>query len=209
MPNKPEITAIPTEGKAAHLGAIGYLAVLAYPNRSEWRMRDQFVEACKALLLGIAIKRGLPPSEVYPRFRKLRDREIHSRVQHGSDRIYDRRLVAAVLAGRMMLDLKRPMRISRLVQSLVGMPPSSVKMDLKSQVDNRLHRLWAESLPVLHLALVVARRLQENSDNLMRLVYQPAWVSPAIENAELLRKELHRFLPRFTARNAIRLIRQA
>ena len=50
MKRSGEIIEIRTDGVWAHIGAIAYFAVLAYPKREEWPKRDEFIEAAKAWL---------------------------------------------------------------------------------------------------------------------------------------------------------------
>ena len=198
MPNKHESTAIPTKGKAAHLGAIAYLAVLAYPNRSEWRMRDQFVEACKALMLQIAVKRGYPRWEIYPRYRKMRPEQMHSRISRAFRRIYSRRLFAVYVASWPILSRTKvgPFSIKAPATIRAGLKVGLVDYvrdyeDLDSDAFwNRYRLQWAESLPVLHLTWVIAGLLQKEQSNPMQLIYRPHWVRRALKASELLRVKL-------------------
>ncbi len=224
MPNKPEVTDIPTKGKAAaRVGAIGYLAVLAYPNRSEWRMRDQFVEACKALMLQIIVKRGYPRWGIYPRYRKMRPQMMHSRISRAFRRIYSRRLFAVYVAIWPILNRTKfgPIRIKAPATIRAGLKVGLVDHvrdheDIDSDALRNRYRLqWAESLPVLHLTWVIRELLQKEQSNPMQLIYRPHWVRRALKESELLRVNLPDLLkgqPKgrtvFNPSTAIRLIPQ-
>ncbi len=101
-PSCGEVTAIPTQGKDAHLGAIAYLAVLAYPDRKEWSKRDGFMKASKALLLKAAIKKGYPRKKIPREYSGFKKDAIKGTLRQGFRRINDRRMYAAEMARGML-----------------------------------------------------------------------------------------------------------
>lgn len=200
-----ETTDLPTKEPAAMLGAIGYLAVLAYPDRSEWNKRDEFVRAAKALLLQISIKRGYPRRKVPPEYRRYRSAKTDGVLGKGFRRIYDRRLIAALIAERTLPPFQ--FSIARLLRGLVaGEERRHKSLEIKSALDNRYHRIWAESLPVLHLTLVIVDELQKQSENPMRLIYNHSWLVRSLKEAEQLVPLLQTHIPSFHPERAICLI---
>lgn len=189
------------------LGAAGYLVVLAYPDPSEWNNRDEFIRAVKALLLQISMKRGYPRKKVLPEYRptRYRPKKMEGVLGKGFRRIYDRRLIAALIAVRTF----PPFQFS-IVRSLRGLVAGQEQrhgwVEIKSALDNRYHRIWAESLPVLHLTIAVAAELQKQSENPMRLIYNHSWLVRSLKGAEQLVPFLQTHIPSFHPERAICLI---
>src|ERR1700687_4933562 len=100
-----ETTYIPTEGPLAQLGAAAYLAVLAYPNQSEWPKRDGFIEAVKAILLkswvkapGVSTERTKRRCAVREEYRQFPPEDIWGKFNQVEKRIKMLRLPAMICA---------------------------------------------------------------------------------------------------------------
>lgn len=100
-----EVTAIPVEGPYAWLGAAGYLAVLAYPGRNEWKKRTEFVEAWRSCLIkhhrNWAISHG--KTDDLPPIPEMKNQQIDNKIRAGVRRITRHRLPAAdVMVERLL-----------------------------------------------------------------------------------------------------------
>lgn len=228
---KPELgeqTAIPVGGHLAQMGAAAYLAVLAYPSRSEWGERDKFVKAVKSLLIKRAMRRGYPRKQIQEQYREFRNKQIYQTLNRAFRRLLRLRMPAgmaanwilidgvrlgpAVLPGKIPLGVitlhapKSPRRAMQAIQKKIE-ERDRAQREEDSSLANLHHRVWASSLPVLHLAMPIAERLN-SQDNPMRLIYDPSWVGSALRNAEFLVKYLPCKIPSFNPNKAIRLVPQ-
>ena len=98
MAFQPETTAIPVTGVEAHLGAMAYFAVLAYPTREEWPKRDEFVETAKALLSKKYIARGGDRRKILRKYSGMKNEKIDGTLSRAFYRIQALRLPAAQMA---------------------------------------------------------------------------------------------------------------
>jgi hypothetical protein len=222
---KPELgeqTAVPVGGDLARaqMGAAMYLAVLAYPAHSEWPKRDQFIEAVKAGLLKEARRRGYPGKQIQKRYREFREKRINQILDRAYRRILRWRMPAGMAANWMLMDGARfgpavlPGNIP--VRAIILHAPNSPRramQEIRKKVEQRdgahreedsalanlHHRVWANSLPVLHLVMPIAQRLNSEDDP-TKLIYDPSWVGGALRYAELLVEYLPHKIPSFNPR---------
>jgi hypothetical protein len=94
-----ETIVLPVSGPEARLGAMGYFAVLAYPERKNWPKRDELVDAFKAFLFKADIHRGLERRRVSRKYSGMRDGTMLGRVSRAVYRIQALRLPAARMAS--------------------------------------------------------------------------------------------------------------
>ncbi len=179
MAKDAEVTDIPIGGVPAHLGAIGYLAVLAYPSREDWGKRDKLVDAAKAWLMkDYYIRHGGDRTRIKVKYRTARPRDYYSTLDQAFYRIQAWRLPAAMMARWIML---HGLRVGPLVfemhdpkrkwWAMKGVNAAAERMaylldaqrsewqhyrsrtEVGWEHSNILHRVWASTLPVQHLAL--------------------------------------------------------
>ena len=101
-PSKTGVIAIPIKGYGAHFGTMVYMAVLAYPNRSQWEKRDRLVEASKAYVLKDWIAQGGDKKKVKRKYRSYRNDLMEKSFRAAVKRINRRRIPAAIAAQWMM-----------------------------------------------------------------------------------------------------------
>lgn len=201
-----ETTTLPTTGADAHLGAMGFLAALAYPQ--DISKRNQFVEAAKANLTKIYIARGMPRAVAKPQFRRYVNRTIKNKIRRCQHRIETRRLPAAMMARWILLhhpplvrvvDPENPAwkpttvnaAVTRMAILLRHADPRH--LEPVAELANLSHLVWAESKPVLHLALALYEAIQTQGRDrgpLFDLVVDPGWLAPTLARAEALRRTL-------------------
>jgi len=152
---------IPVEGDAAHLGAVAYLAVLAYPSRAEWDKRTQFVEHFKGRLSklyidGAVLRKGellrtyKRPRErvarIQPRYRQMKHEKIEGVLNRAFYRIKAWRLPAAEIALWMMLHNQRvgPFVVKVANASRPQWEPTSIAKacDLVADLLNSQRGVW-------------------------------------------------------------------
>jgi len=98
VPFKPEVTSIPVTGVGAHVGAMAYFAVLAYPNRDGWSKRDKLVDALKAWLSKAYIAKGGDRRKILRKYKRLKNEAIEGTLSLAFYRIQALRLPAARMA---------------------------------------------------------------------------------------------------------------
>jgi hypothetical protein len=165
---------IPTEGINAYHGASVFLAVIAYPERSEWPKRKEFVTAARAFGLKDYIAHGGNRKMILPKFRRLKNEKIAGILSKAVRRMAAR-LSAASMAMCMILDgakipfeeslpgkpvgvvLRGPNSVFKAANALLRDREAhqGVYLEPHSGAANILHRRWVSSLPVLHLALAL------------------------------------------------------
>ena len=166
-----ETTYLPTQGDAAPLGVMTYLAVLAYPD--DWDKRDRFTELFKAWLTIDCT--GARPAPI----------PNASLLGNGLFRIRVRRIYAAEIAHMVMSDSsEKKLSVAAALRHFATIH----KREDESFI---LRHIWGESKPVLHLALALKpvieeRRMYTNGTNLQKpiLVYDTDWLPYAIRQAE-------------------------
>ncbi len=182
------------------LAAIAYLAVVAYPEKSEWTRRNAFVEACKQLWVREAQKRGYEFGPV----RRNRDIYESGPITHAFRRIRDTRIPSAEAATMFLLNRRGPIqlrflgkgerRVDEAIKLFVaGLPAWKVSRFAASVEENKRVRFkyqnayirqWAPTLPVLHLSMALHSVLIERKCTLWVLLLEPAWVVRAMQTAE-------------------------
>jgi hypothetical protein len=228
---KPElIHYLPVDGLIARTGVLMYYAVLAYPRSLELQKRELFVEAGKAMLFKGDVARGFDRKLVEPYYRKFKNEKIYGTTKKGFQRI-EFRLSAASMAAWMYrdgvqerVDSPMPRGPDGIIESAPNTVTRGVKALLKDKalrigkpyyepeaaVSNAMHRIWAASLPVLHLAMslleaVSYTRLQHRVA-LYHLIYSTGWLNPALLRAERYRSILPRKIPAFLPESAVCLM---
>jgi hypothetical protein len=186
-----ETTAIDVDAPGGDLlAAVAYLAVLAYPE--SYKKRDRCVAAMLALMNRGARHLGLPTaptaSELFKQVPPKRQAEILGRGSKGGAlrRIF-RRMQAARAASEML---------SRSVAGRRAVSLNEVAAAYDGNASYFMHTIWAESKPVLHLALGLRSALMRLSwvddgrPPYIQLLAKPEWVREAMRSAESWRRQL-------------------
>lgn len=223
-------------------GAALYLAVVAYPEAGDSRKREKFMEALIAWRIKCCIPymqhvtiRVLPE---YSRVRKLHgpiskgfrclerrltaasmgwslywNRHLAKSVPQNPDCLYRLELPPR-LGGDIRMRLQRgPATVNKAAQALVesrmkttpGLVPEDAAVNIK-------HRVWAESLPVLHLTIALLQQVEgfpaeaPTVDKLLLLLFNTDWLVPVLSYAESLRTFLPSLIPTFKPERAVRLL---
>jgi hypothetical protein len=192
-----EVVTVPTLHSDAPdwLGAIVYLAVLAYPD--DVPQRDKFVFAAKALILRDYVDLGGDSAKVRAAFRKIvfetpsRDIYDGGRIRLAWRRIVRRRLPAADVASRAVIASvpNSPFEFVFDGVPVRGGVTAAIRgisaRDGREQNDV-MKRIWSESKPVLHLALALRNVLDEmgRAVSAHELLRSPAWVREAVKDSE-------------------------
>jgi hypothetical protein len=230
--------------KDLRVGALKYYSVLAYPNRTEMAKRDSFFSALVARQLKEFTE--IDPKlrkEIPGRFRSIKNEKIDGAMRRGFGRLL-RRIRAGTAGwclvfngnpmlfdapmpeGRVGFIFQGPNTVNEVMRVLVGDAPG----DPKEAVANAAHRIWAESLPVLHLAMrnpVTIKIVEDNvnkeknivsseiNQQLLNSTYEAGWLAGTLTQAEKLRLALAGLLKTdpndhlgrgFRVENAIRLV---
>ncbi len=174
-----EVVQIPTRGPEARVGAAVYFAVLAYPDRVEWRAR---------FLRVIERWRRYPQQPL--------GREHRRHYDHAVDRIAERRMPAARACelARMASHAWFPTAptLSGAARSVSA--TGTVHVDPK----NWLAFAWADSKPVMPLALGLRRcGYDEDLERfvLLERIAHPHWVHGAVQSAANWNRMLPLLMP--------------
>jgi hypothetical protein len=227
----------------SRVGVIAYYAVLAFPKRSESAKRATFSHALTATWMK-AFAQGLGRKNVPTFYTSFKNEKIWTTLRLGLNRLA-RRLGAGTVGWSLMLSgtweasgphgivevaIPGPSTLDQAMRSYVGRHRTD--QETETAVKNATHRVWAESLPVLHLAMnnpIVVRMIEArlNSDvanaskrtfidgDLLNSIHEPLWLRESLESAEELRRTLgdrlgtdpHDPLGRgFKLENALRLL---
>ncbi len=206
------------------VGVLAYYAVLAYPKRIEMAKREAFFMAMKTMRIkefaGMipGVRKNIPPS-----YTGLKNEKIDGAIRRGWGRLL-RRIRAGVAGWCVVLNekpillevpaptgevgfiLHGPNTVNRVMNAIVG----GGRGDPKEATANAAHRTWAESLPVLHLAMknpVTVKIVEElvNSGEtspsetsaskqinkeLLDSIHESGWLRESLEGAEELRLTL-------------------
>ena len=186
-----ETTCIPVNDPFDRLGAIGYLAVLAYSSRSEWPLREKFARGMESWLFWQFVKAGYPKKQVKGKYRaewrkKGGPRKFEAVATRAFDRIMTRRLPAAqmllwVFPEELQIKWKfnspkdgRPKILTVKLRCKEPSIPGGKRLTLNKAAEylagehesSNIHRLvWRESFPVVHLALALGSELQRVNNN--------------------------------------------
>jgi hypothetical protein len=216
-------------------GAPLFFATLAYMNQVE--EREKFILAVRSSQRkGLMKPHGIRlPDNLRTAFPRMRGRKAEGAWNMGRKRIHHRirmgSLGWAVFAGDGIRFLySEPTLDGKIGVELhgVGSLTEGVKEILRQKrksgahyVDpeaypnpsaaNEMH-FWAESMPVLHLAMAVYTRFQgfapnlSDDDKLFCLLHTSEWLFDTLKFAEQIRPILHDRIPRFDPNKALRLI---
>jgi hypothetical protein len=229
-----ELRYISVNGIHAQDGVRSFLAVLAYPSRQEWTKRKQFVMALRALEYRRLATQDGARRDVPRAIRRIKNQQIVGQLNRGFRKI-GVRLSAGSVAYGMVFSGKRIRYDAPASDGSVGVEvhaPKSVTEALnellKSKAENTakpyfesgaalsnaMHRIWALSLPVLHLAVVLFQNVEfckgKSSaplpDILLYLIVRHTWFGSALRFAETLRTRLYEEVPTFKSEKAICLL---
>jgi hypothetical protein len=230
------------QGHHAHDGVLSFYAVLAYPSLNEWDKRKQFVMAIKALEYKRDVANGGNRKAVPDAYRRIKNQMIVGQMNRGFRRI-GRRLSAGSMAYCISLSgtkipneiLPNDILASDGSLGRIGIAPNTVNkaaemllvdMAFRKKVPLHLykksgasepnikHRIWASSLPVLHLAVMLYQNVgvifnrsnAELHDALLYLSHNNKWFGPALIHAEKLRLLLPEKVPTFVPAKAVCLL---
>jgi len=217
---KGEVTYVPVTGDLAHAGAMAYLAVLAYPLKSEWDKRDRFIEHLKGRLAKNYLGPWGSPERTERRkvlrseYTQMRRRNIRQVQERAFERI-NRRLWAGQIALRQLLhgvrfDLQTGVSITiRCKHSVRSLVPDFQKLNKMVRWDEEKFRMrvWRSVQPVLHLAMVYPK----NEDGLsykypFELVIRPEWLEPALLKAKNFLPWIAQRIPSFDSQAVVHLL---
>lgn len=201
-----------------------YYAILAYPKYEDWQKRKNFVEAlvvmrCKEFAVEIRSRKFIPL-----RLRRFKREKMLSRCNMGWKHI-ERRVAAGQIGwclclngrrhpydaptedGKLGVVLNGPTTVMESVRSYLAsgqIAPDATHLEERSASANASHRIWAESLPVLHLAMAhpVVLKIIEGQVNssvpqadaiaksFFDSIHDPGWLRDALDGAEYLWQNL-------------------
>lgn len=196
--------------ESEYLLAAAYLAIIAYPSESEISKRDKFVEAAKAHILKLALRRGWMRREdnCWPDRSSWTNKKIDDVINSGWRRIRARRIPAAELFMVEYFRLNNSpvgvvrqwMRTAKIINRIDDEAESADK--------NVMHRVRKESMPVLHMAVGLLNVLPPGKVGAYRLLSNTAWVSGLRIHADAWKKAIIK-QPRYRMACAQRLPRIA
>ena len=202
-------------------GVLLYYAVLAYPDSSEWHKRRAFVDSMVAMRFREFVVQGAKRSAVPPDFRRFKREKMLCGINLGWKRV-QRRIDAAIMGwciclngrsypydaptpeGKIGLVLRGPKTVNEMIRTYLANrcgTPDAVNLQEESALANISHRVWAESFPVLHIAMAnpITVKIVEDKVNSVRptekqiakdlfdSIHQPTWLFKALEDAEALK----------------------
>lgn len=202
-------------------GVLLYYAILAYPERNDWQKRRAFVDSMVAMrfrefiVQGAARHKDIPPGFKFKREKMLCgirlgwkrvERRIHAGVMGWC--IYlneEHHLYAAPTTdGKVGIVLHGPNTVNKVIRAFIASRQVSsepVHVALEPAIANVAHRVWAESFPVLHVAMenpitikIVEALVRKDPITAKQIakdffdsIHQPSWLRSAIEDAENLK----------------------
>ncbi len=199
----------------SRVGVIAYYAVLAFPKRSESAKRATFSHALTATWMK-AFAQRLGRKNVPTFYTGFKNEKIRTTLRLGLNRLA-RRLGAGTVGWSLMLSgtwkasgsdgkvevaISGPSTLDQAMRSYVGRHRTDQQTE--TAVKNARRRVWAESLPVLHLAMknpIVVRMIQARlngavadatkrtfiDEDVLNSIYEPQWLQESLEGAEELR----------------------
>jgi hypothetical protein len=201
----------------SRVGVIAYYAVLAYPKHGELAKRAAFSNALIAIWMK-AFAGGLGRKSVPTFYTGFKNEKIWGALRLGLKRLA-RRLSAGEVGWSIVLSgtweasgpdgiaevfVPGSSTIDQAMRGYVGRRRTDEETE--TAVKNATHRVWAESLPVLHLAMknpIVVRlteaRLNSEgasaskptfTEDLLNSIDEPQWLRESLEGAEELRPTL-------------------
>jgi hypothetical protein len=205
-------------------GVFVYYAVLAYPCRAEWPKRRKFVETIAAMRYRELTIQGGGREQVPTFFRRFKREKMLSGINLGWKRI-ERRISAGIMAwcvclnerrypysaptpdGKVGIELRGPNTVNKAIHAFVAnrqSSPNPVYVAIEPARANVAHRVWAESFPVLHLAMsnpitvkIVEAQVNHEVPSSKQIakdffdsMHEPGWLCKALEDAEKLKLDL-------------------
>jgi hypothetical protein len=231
-----EVILVPTQGPMGTIcGAPLCFATLAYMNQVD--EREKFILAVRSSQRKRLMKpQGIRlPDTLRGAFPKMRERKAQGAWNMGRKRIHHRVTMGslgwAVFAGDGVRYLySEPTSDGKIGLELhgVGSLTKGVREILRQKKEggayyvepdvypnpsaaNEMH-LWAESMPVLHLAMAVSTKFEafdpnlSDDEKLFCLLHTSDWLLDTLKFAEQLRPILHGRISRFDPNKALRLI---
>jgi hypothetical protein len=213
---------IPINVQDPRVGVFVYYAVLAYPKKDELAKRRALVDAMRVMRVkGFAHQIG-GRKNIPPAYTSFKNEKIYGAMRRGAKRLA-RRFMAGTAAWSIVLNEQRfrfdaPLpngqvgrvlsgskSVNKAMSALVKQQGNTREFGDSEAVRNITQRVWAESLPVLHLAMhnpIVVRTVEEQVNSgviaprlelsraLFGSIYEPEWLSKALGDAEELRLTL-------------------
>lgn len=171
-----ERVTLPPDDMAA---AAVYLAVLAFPERTDWR--DDFLRAVMA-------------AHTQPRINGRRIAAIDRVSKRIAERMEAVALVRPVLAraglSRTGVTLQLTDRTGAYAPTLYGV----ARRNELREGPNVLGRAWKRSLPVLHMAVAFANHAP-NGRSVLHLIREPSWVRPAVTGSRVFAAAIGEHIP--------------
>lgn len=205
------------------IGVLMYYAVLAYPNLAERLKRRELIQAMGAMRFREFAIQGASWKDIPVAFRRFKREKMLTRTNLGWKRI-ERRINAGVMGwciclngkqlrypaptpeGKIGMVLQGPRTVSEVIRTYIDQRHASdgVHLAPEAAFANVAHRVWAESLPVLHLAMsnpvtikIIEAQIngdlitpQQIAKELFASIHEPAWLRSALEYGENLKVEL-------------------
>jgi hypothetical protein len=223
-----QITYIPAQGEDSKWGVLFFFATLAYPRRDEREKRNRFARAMGAPPFKRYVAEGCDRS-LLPAEYRIKNEKIQGAVNMGVRRLSWRAAAGGMAYGICVDGVYFPydMPSSRGSTGVILEAPNTVNKAAlgvanvraggtgaryiwaDSAVANVKQRIWASSLPVLHLAFALYRqifRVGNGPDAITKLILDPQWLRAALITAEGIRVRLPSRVPTFDPDNAIRLL---
>ncbi|HEY6127427.1 MAG TPA: hypothetical protein VIW23_04520 [Candidatus Acidoferrum sp.] len=198
-----------------------FFAGLAYPDSQQIQQRAVFAEAIHAWRFKECLRRGLKRKLVPASYRAMKNQKIYGVFSKGFTCI-ERRLTAGSMGCSLGLNgIKIPGSWLGAALPIPVVGAASVNKAAEavlhgrandcSQAPNVKHRIWAESLPALHLAVSLymlgGQRWKSSPENLsFELLYSDSWLFQTLTFAEGLRKTLPSRISSFRSENAIQIL---
>lgn len=212
-------------------------ALLAYPDQSEQKQREGFRDALRAIMLKNYIAHGGKRPHIPTRYRRYKNEKLFGTLKKGFKRI-GWRLMAGSMGfsicangmrrsyeslglvpskeGKRGVVFRGPKSVNEAVASLMSQRRAKGEwVGQDSEATNIKHRIWAGSLPVLHLAIAMHQRIEtlpgdKDIDKLRQCLYPPDWLKDWLQEvliyAEYLRTILPSRFPSFGRGNTVRLL---
>lgn len=231
--NVPDVTAEITylnvqEPSGPPTSVLLYYAVLAYPGRDERQKRRPFFEAMAAMrfkefAIQLGSREGIP--QYFSGFKKEKmfggmnlgwkrvEKRIHAGEMGWCICLNGRRFPypAPTSDGKVGLVLQGPRTVNEALRAFFDdqqSRPDAASVAVEPALANITHRIWAESLPVLHIAMAhpitikiveaqvnaVRPKDGEVAQDLFNSIHEPAWLRKSLEDAEGLKVNLPQWL---------------
>jgi hypothetical protein len=203
-----------TQPACLHVSVLQYYAILAYPKSTECSKRRSFIEAMAAMrfkefAIQLGSRKNVPAS--YRRFKK---EKMLCGIRLGNSRL-QRRVSAALMAwgictsgeryryeaptpdGKIGIEIRAPNSVKKAIE--LYLKNKDVCLEESSAAANVAHRIWAESFPVLHLAVTtpIVQKIfhaqifdghpptsEEIAKDFFDSVHKPEWLPKALDDAE-------------------------